>query len=140
MGAMSDHHEHEADWQRWVMDRIRERPERIDVHVSFPGLAELAALVLKGFKELKQEIKTMSGTLSEQIAAAQADTNAKLDAIGTDVGEISADVDQLLAGMNPGDPVTQAMVDAAVGIQNRVSGIKDALDAVNAKVVPPVQP
>jgi len=81
----------------------------------------------------------MSGSLSEQLAAAQADTNAKLDAIGTDVSEISADVDHLLAGMNTGDAVTQSMVDAAVGIQTRVTALKDALDAVNAKV-PPVVP
>lgn len=79
----------------------------------------------------------MSGTLAEQLAAAQTETNAKLDSLGTDVSEISADVDRLLAGMTTGDAVTQDMVNAAVGIQTRVSALKDALDAVNAKVPPP---
>lgn len=131
---MSDHRDHRQP------ERIEVRvimPERIDVHAHVAGLAELAQLVVTGFKELKQEIHTMSGTLAEQLAAAQADTNAKLDSIGTDVTEISADVDSLLAGMNTGDAVTQAMVDAAVGIQTRVTALKDALDAVNAKVPPP---
>lgn len=82
----------------------------------------------------------MSGTLAEQLAAAQADTASKLDAIATDVTEISADVDSLLAGMAPGTVITQAMVDAATSIRDRVSTIKDGLDVVNAKVPAPPAP
>ena len=87
-----------------------------------------------------QRLITMSTSLSEQLAAAQAETNAKLDAIGTDVTEIGADVDQLLAGMTTGDPVTQAMVDAATAIRDRVGAVKDGLDAINAKVPPAPAP
>lgn len=82
----------------------------------------------------------MSGTLAEQLAAAQADTASKLDAIATDVTEISADVDKLLAGTTVGDVVTQAMVDAQTSIRDRVSAIRDALDVVNAKVPAPPAP
>lgn len=102
---------------------------------GFDYLDRRLHLLLKATERLIE----MSSTLAEQLAAAQADTNAKLDSIGTDVTEISADVDSLLAGMNTGDAVTQAMVDAAVGIQTRVTALKDALDAVNAKV-PPTSP
>ena len=77
----------------------------------------------------------MSGTsLSEQLTAAQAETNAKLDGLATDVTEISADVDTLLAGMKPGDVVTQEMVDAQTAIRDRVGTLKDGFDAINAKV------
>ena len=79
----------------------------------------------------------MSGTLAEQLAAAQAETNARLDAVGTDVTEIGADVDRLLAGLTPGGQVTQAMGDAATSIRDRVGAVKDGLDAINAKVPPP---
>lgn len=81
-----------------------------------------------------KEIVTMSGTLAEQLAAAQADTASKLDAIATDVTEIGADVDSLLSQMQPGNQVTQEMVDAATSISTRVGAVKDGLDAVNAKV------
>lgn len=112
-----------------------------DVHIHLHLPQELVALLsdhrlLHEILRNTERLITMSGSLADQLAAAQADTNAKLDAISTDVTEISADVDTLLAGMNTGEPITQAMVDAAVSIQNRVSGIKDALDAVNAKVPP----
>lgn len=75
----------------------------------------------------------MSGTLAEQLAAAQAATTAALDAVATDVTEISADVDRLLAGMTPGTTITQQMVDDANSISTRVAGIKTSLDDVNTK-------
>lgn len=128
-------------------------PERIDVHVHVAGLAELAQLVATGFKELKQEIKTMGTTLADQLTAQQAETSAALDgisttvsSIATDVTEIGADVDQLLAGAQPGVTLTQAMVDTMGAIRDRavaagaaLAAAKDGLDAVNAKV-PPAAP
>ena len=86
------------------------------------------------FDLLKQEIRMSGTSLADQIAAANVETNAKLDAIATDVTEIGADVDTLLGGLTPGDQVTQAMVDAATSIRDRVSAVKDGLDAINAKV------
>ena len=79
----------------------------------------------------------MSGTNAERLAAAQAETNAKLDAVAADVTEIGADVDRLLAGMTAGDPVTAEMVTAAESIRDRVGAVKDGLDAINVKVPPP---
>lgn len=133
---MSDHRDHRQP------ERIEIRvvmPERVDVHVHLPGLAEVAALILKAFNELKQEIQKMSGTLAEQLAAAQAETNAALDGIATDVGEIAADVDQLLAGVQPGTTLTLDMVNAMTSIRDRAVAAKGGLDAVNAKV-PPAPP
>lgn len=82
----------------------------------------------------------MSGTLAEQLAAAQAATTAALDAVATDVTEISADVDRLLAGMTTGTTITQQMVDDANSIATRVAGIKTSLDDVNAKGGTPPTP
>lgn len=93
--------------------------------------------VLRQILQNTERLITMSGTLAEQLAAAQAATQASLDAITVDVTEIGADVDQLLAGMTPGAVLTQEMVDAATSISTRVAAVKDGLDAVNAKVPPP---
>ena len=122
---------------RWFQKR-----RMICVHLHLPGVTtiDLAALVncssLAQILTELQEIKTMSQTLAEQLAAAQAATAAQLDAISTDVTEIGADVDSLLAQLQPGTTITQEMVDAATSISTRVSAIKDGLDAVNAKVPP----
>lgn len=114
--------------------------ERIDLHVHIPALAELAALAIRGFHDIKQEIKTMSGSLADQLAAAQAETSAALDGIATDVAEIGADVDQLLQGAAPGTVLTQEMVDSMTAIRDRAVAAKSALDAVNAKVPPVAVP
>ncbi|HXJ61878.1 MAG TPA: hypothetical protein VNU68_35005 [Verrucomicrobiae bacterium] len=109
------------------------------IHIHLPGVTTidlcgpLACPVLSEILATVKRIETMSGTLAEQLAAAQAETNAKLDAIGTDVTEISADVDRLLASMTPGTTITQEMVDAANSINTRVGAVKDGLDAINAK-------
>lgn len=147
---MSEHqHDGAVAWQDWVMDRIREhggtRSEhlKVDLHIDGPihlhlkGTAD--AGVLQQILANTQEIIVMSGTLADQLAAAQAATAASLDAISTDVTEIGADVDSLLATMTPGTTITQAMVDNATSISTRVSAVKDGLDVVNAKV-PPVTP
>lgn len=108
---------------------------RFDIYLNLSGLSDLFGLGARILRKLER-LTEMSQTLAEQLAAAQADTAAKLDGIATDVTEIGADVDNLLAGMTPGSQVTQAMVDAATSIRDRVTTIKDGLDAVNAKVDP----
>lgn len=115
-------------------------------HLHLPGVTSLDIGELFGARRLlrkifcnTERIIKMSGTLAEQLAAAQAETSAKLDTIGTDVTEIGADVDQLLAGMNPGDAVTQSMVDNATSIRDRMTALQSGLAAINAKV-PPVTP
>jgi paraquat-inducible protein B len=68
-----------------------------------------------------KELKTMSGTLAEQLTAATV-------AIRQDVANVSAEVTQLLAGMTPGTTITQQMVDDLT-----------AIDA-SLKAIPPVGP
>lgn len=114
--------------------------QHVDHHIHLHLDHELARPLLDAvFRILRntEELKQMSGSLSEQLAAAQAETSAALDGIATDVTEIAADVDQLLQNTQAGDPVTQAMVDAMTSIRDRAVAAKDGLDAVNAKVPPP---
>ncbi len=106
-----------------------------NINLHLVGLTDLFGLGARILHKLERIIE-MSGTLAEQLAAAQAETSAKLDAIGTDVTEIGADVDALLAGMNPGDAVTQSMVDNATSIRDRMTAVQSGLAAINAKVPP----
>lgn len=132
---MSDHHKTDAT------DRFQ--ANRTDVHLHLHGVEAMFApfihLLERIFHKLER-IETMSGTLAEQLAAAQAATTAALDAVATDVTEISADVDRLLAGMTTGTTITQQMVDDANSIATRVAGIKTSLDDVNAKGGTPPTP
>lgn len=112
--------------ERWIREKLQ--------LLGAPDRPPLDQIVLKAFHELKQEIQNMGTSLSAQLTAAQAETSAALDGIATDVSEIAADVDLLLQGTNPGDPVTQAMVDAMTSIRDRAVAAKSGLDAVNAKV------
>lgn len=119
-------------------DRHVEHHHHIHLHLDAELSRPLLDFARKTFLNTERLI-TMSGTLSEQLAAAQAATSAALDGIATDVTEIAADVDQLLQNTQTGDPVTQAMVDSMTSIRDRAVAAKDGLDAVNAKV-PPVTP
>lgn len=110
------------------------------MHHHFDGLPESDRSLLHQILHELKELKIMSGTNSAAVNAAFADISTALDAIGTDVTNISADVDTLLAGMTPGDPVTQAMVDTANSLRDRVAAIKTGLDAVDAKVPPAAVP
>ncbi len=116
--------------------------QRVDHHIHLHLDHELARPLLDAvLRTLRntEELKQMSGTNAERVAAAQAETNAKLDALTTNMSEIGADVDSLLAGMNPGDQITPEMVAAAESIRDRVGAANDGLSEINAKV-PPVAP
>jgi hypothetical protein len=69
-------------------------------------------------KQLK-ELKTMSGTLAEQLTAATA-------AIRQDVAAVSDEVSKLLAGMTPGTTITQQMVDDLTAIDASLKAIPPA--------------
>lgn len=117
----------------------------MDLHLHLPGVTTInlgdwlgaRRLLCKIFRNTERIIE-MSGTAQDQVNAAFADMNAKLDSIGTDVTNISGDVDALLAQLTPGSQITPEIVAAATALQARVSGLKDSLDAVDAKVPPTV--
>jgi hypothetical protein len=69
----------------------------------------------------QQELKTMSGSLADQLTAA-------LASITADVDVVSNEVTALLAALqgNVGQPVTQAMVDSATAIDQRLKAIPPA--------------
>ncbi len=69
-------------------------------------------------KQMK-ELKTMSGTLAEQLTAATV-------AIRQDVANVSAEVTQLLASMTPGTTITQQMVDDLTAIDTSLKAIPPA--------------
>lgn len=111
---------------------------RVDVFHHFDLVHDSGRHLLREILNKLKELKIMSESNSAQVAAAFAEINTTLDSIGTDVTNIAADVDGLLAGMTPGDPVTADMVSAATAIRDRVAAIKGSLDAVDAKV--PAEP
>lgn len=115
------------------MSDHRPAPET-HVHVHLHDLLSPVVHWLERIFRNTERLIQMSGTLAEQLAAAQAETSAALDAIAVDVTEIGADVDTLLAGMTPGTTITPELVAAGNAIRDRVAGIKSGLDAVNAKV------
>jgi hypothetical protein len=80
-------------------------------------IADLNAKIDHNHKELVQ----MSGSLADQL-------NAALTSITADVDAVSAEVAALLAQLQGqvGQPVTQAMVDAATGIDARLKAIPPA--------------
>lgn len=88
-------------------------------HITLSLSDELTVFLRQAVAHITQEIRTMSGTLSEQLDAATA-------AIQADVAAVAAEVATLLAGMTPGDAITQAQVDAL-----------NAIDA-SLKAIPPV--
>lgn len=116
--------------------------QRFDIHLHVGEVMPLLLALIDRKAVLKalQELKTMSGTLAQQLTDFQTQTSASLDALTTDLTDISADVDQLLAGMNTGDVVSQAMVDQAGTIASRMAALKAAADAINARVPPATPP
>ena len=98
----------------------------VHLHVDFSGLEGIvAALVdrsrLHHIVTLLEELKAMSGTLADQLTAALASISADVDTVSTEVTALLAQ----LSGQ-VGQPVTQAMVDAATGIDARLKAIPPA--------------
>lgn len=114
----------------------------LNVHVHLGDVAQivLALIDRKSIVRLLQELKTMSGTQGAQLTQLQAETSAALDAVTTQLTEISDDVDRLLAGQVPGDPVTPEMVAAQTAIRDRVTAARDAMQAINTKGGEPPAP
>lgn len=115
----------------------------LNIHVHLGDVAQIFLALIDRQKiiNLLQELKTMSGTQGAQLTQLQAETAAALDAVTTQLTEISDDVDRLLAGQVPGDPVTPEMVAAQTAIRDRVTAARDAMQAINTKGgEPPVTP
>lgn len=111
----------------------------LNIHVHLGDVAQIVAPIVlalidrRAIINLLQELKTMSGTQGAQLTQLQAETVAALDAVTTQLTEISDDVDRLLAGQVPGDPVTPEMVAAQTAIRDRVTAARDAMQAINTK-------
>lgn len=89
------------------------------VHEVLHAVSHLWGHVDRRFDQLSQEIVQMSQSLTDQFTAG--------------VVKINADIDTLTAGMPPGEPLTQAMVDSVTAIAAR-------LEAILAIPAPPVPP
>ncbi len=77
--------------------------------------------IFASLHQIRQEIQTMSSSLSDQLTAALASISADVDAVSTEVSALLA----ALQGQ-VGQPVTQAMVDAATSIDQRLKAIPPA--------------
>jgi hypothetical protein len=95
---------------------------RFTLDLTPAELAELLSRLL--FENITQEIETMSGTLSDQLAAAQ-------DSVETALNDISAKVDAALAARPvDGTVITQDTVDRANRIATLATAISTRLDGV----------
>lgn len=99
------------------------------VHEVLHALSHLWGHVDDRLNRISREIAQMSQSLSDQFAAAVTKVNADIDALTTEV-------QTLLAGMTPGEPLTQAMVDSVTAIAARL----EAIPAIPAAPVPPAPP
>ena len=86
------------------------------VHEVNHAISHLWEHIDHRFARLSEEIAQVSMSLSDQFNAAITKVNADIDALSTEV-------QTLLAGMTPGEPLTQAMVDSVTGIAARLEAI-----------------
>ena len=91
----------------------------VDVDVRLVDTQRILDAIAALQTSVLQEIKTMSGTLSEQLDAVTA-------AIVADVAAVSAEVTKLLGEIVPGATITQAQVDALTAIDTSLKAIPPA--------------
>lgn len=72
----------------------------------------------------------MSASLGDQLNAGLTSVSNVLDLIQNDVSAVATEVSTLVAGMQVGSPVTQAMVDQANALLAKAQAIDTALKAV----------
>jgi hypothetical protein len=107
--------------------------DHITVTLDEQGLAWLIAALadrpaLQQINQLLQELKTMSGNLSDQEAAAAARSEAALATITTEITAIAA---ELKAGTGTvGTVLTQSMVDRNTAIATSLEGAATSLGAL----------
>lgn len=98
-------------------------PDRMDVHVHVPGLAEVAALIVKGIKDIKQEIRTMGETTDQALGEIATGVATLKDTIQRFETDVTAALGQIATGGSL-TPAQQAAVDS----------IKQSLSDLNAGV------
>lgn len=112
----------ENEFQSWFLAHHKSVHDRLD------GIGQQLT-------QLRQEIKTMGTSLSEQMDASNAALSAGLDAIQTDVTAIATELSAAVP--SPGSTISQAQVDVLNAQVARVQAVKTSLDAL---VVPPAAP
>ncbi len=103
-------------------------------HIHLVGLADIVeALVsdrrlLREIQQQLKELKIMSGTLAEQLAANTAEQRVQAGRIRDDIAAIAA---RLEANQQPvGTTLTQDMVDADAAVTTDLKAVADALDVL----------
>lgn len=111
-----------------MSDHHRPPDQIINVNVHLPALAELAALVIKGFNELRKDIATMSSTVSQKIDDAAARDEAATAKLSADLTAIA---EELKANTpDPGSIVTQAQADRHLAVAAALEAAAAAADAL----------
>lgn len=108
----------------------------VDVNLQAPALVDAIYLVARAVTtDLKRELATMSGTLTERMEAATAALVAQVDAmkagvanVGLDVVTLQRQIAELQAQMVPGSTITEAHV---VALESLVSGVNDVSGRLN---------
>jgi hypothetical protein len=93
------------------------------------GVGAGTTAILAAIANLRTELITMSGTLSDKLDAATT-------AIETDVATVASEVSQLLSSMTPGSQITQAQIDRLTAIDTAMKAIPPATPVV----IPPPGP
>lgn len=101
--------------------------------------------VLAEIHQLRQEIHTMSGTISEQLDAATALAVENQAKMGTALADLGADVAELIRlvgeGTGPaGSTITQVQADAATAASAAGTALADQLTALAAQFPAPPPP
>lgn len=115
----------------------------MEIHLHFPAVTTLdldnwldACQLLDAIYRNTERLIKMSETNQEQVLALLADMNTKLDGVVTEITEVGADVDSLIASMEAGNQITPEIIASLTMVRDRIATVADNAAAVNAKVPP----
>jgi hypothetical protein len=109
----------------------------LDPDVWGPGRATAAVdPILAAIDHLKQEIRTMSTTISGEIDAATKELQADLATLTTGVTQLEAELAAALAGVTPGSTVTQAQVDALTAVHTSFAALAASISPATPTPAP----
>jgi hypothetical protein len=91
-----------------------------------------ARAILAAICNLRQELRTMSTTISGEIDAATKELQADLATLTIGVTQLETELAAALAGVTPGSTVTQAQVDALTAVHTSFAAL--------AASIPPAAP
>lgn len=84
--------------------------------------------------DIKQEIRKMGETLSQQIDTSTASIQASIAELAADASTIETDLAAVLPGLVPGSTVNQTQVDALAGVAAALASVTGKFDAIKTSL------